>query len=138
MTQETIDHARDAADSMAAQVSGVIERTLAQLGADVGARAVFGEPVTQGGRTVIPVARVVVGIGAGGGRGGSDSDSESSGSGMGAGAGGSTQPLGYIEVTSEEAVFVPLRKPWLDPLLFLAAVPLAIVVTRAFVRLVRG
>ena len=133
MTEDTITQATAEADTVAARISGLFERTLQQLGTDVGAKAVFGEPVTQGGRTVIPVARVILGTGAGGGQ----ADS-AEGSGFGAGAGAAAQPVGYIEITSDEATFVPLRKPWLEPALLLAAVPLVLILTRTVVKLIRG
>ncbi|MEU4831409.1 spore germination protein GerW family protein [Streptosporangium sp. NPDC023615] len=50
---------------------------------------VFGEPITQDGVTVIPVARVIGGGGGGDGRQeGGENPSEGSGAGFGAGAGG--------------------------------------------------
>lgn len=133
MTEDTITEATAEAGPLAAQVSGLLERTLQRLGADVGAKAVFGEPVIQGGRTVIPVARAIIGTGAGGGQA-----DLAQGSGFGAGAGAVTHPVGYIEVTSDEAAFVPLRKPWLEPALLLAAVPLVLILTRSVVKLIRG
>jgi hypothetical protein len=33
---------------------------------------------------------------------------------------------------------VPLRKPWLEPALLLAAVPLVLILTRSVVKLIRG
>ncbi len=133
MTEDTITETTAEARSLAAQASGLLERTLQQLGADVGAKAVFGEPVTHGGRTVIPVARAMFGTGAGGGQA-----DVAEGSGFGAGAGAMTHPVGYIEVTSDQAAFVPLRKPWLEPALLLAAVPLVLILTRSVVKLIRG
>ena len=55
-------------------------------------RSVYGEPVTVGNKTVIPVARVAYGFGAGsGGKG------EKGGGGGGGGVG--AEPLGVVEIT---------------------------------------
>lgn len=121
--------AEDAAQSGSAHM---LEMVLERLGQHVGARAVFGEAVEKNGRTVIPVAQAMIGTGAG--RGSSDE----SGSGEGAGGGAMTRPLGYIEISDERTVFVPLKQPWQDPGLVLAYSLLGLVVLRAVVRLVRG
>jgi uncharacterized spore protein YtfJ len=64
-------------------------------------KTVFGEPVTHGQRTVIPVARVWFGLG-----GGEDAATENVGGGMGVMA----QPLGVYEITEDGTEFIPLRK----------------------------
>ncbi len=56
-------------------------------------RTVYGEPITAGNITIVPVARVSFGFGGGGG------------------GGGMVQPLGFIEVTSTGARWVPLEPP---------------------------
>lgn len=72
-----------------------------------GASLCYGDPVTVGGRTVIPVGKVRArgGMGFGGG-----SDAESAGSGGGGGGGGALDaaPLGYIEVTAEGTNFTAI------------------------------
>jgi uncharacterized spore protein YtfJ len=96
--------------------------------------AVFGEPVSEGGRTVIPVAQSIVGTGGGGG-GGEDAGA---GSGLGAGGGAMTRPIGYIELTAGGAAFVPLQRPWADAKLELVYTLLVLVVGRLAVKLLRG
>ncbi len=67
----------------------------------IGARSVYGEPVTAGGTTIVPVASVAFGFGGGGGKG-------EEGEGSGGGGGFRGWPAGYIEITAEGAKFVPL------------------------------
>jgi Sporulation protein YtfJ (Spore_YtfJ) len=65
-------------------------------------RSVYGEPVTSGQRTVIPVAKVRYAFGAGGG--------ERGGEGGGGGGGRlSAYPCGVVEVTPEGARFIPYQ-----------------------------
>jgi uncharacterized spore protein YtfJ len=56
--------------------------------------AVIGEPVTVGGRTVIPVVKLSVGFGAGGGQG----ENEKAGAGFGGGGGGGAkiEPIAFV------------------------------------------
>jgi uncharacterized spore protein YtfJ len=65
-------------------------------------RNVFGDPITAGDRTIIPVARVGYGLGAGGG---SDDKREGGGGGGGVGA----QPVGVVEVTPAGTRFIPFH-----------------------------
>lgn len=69
-----------------------------------GARLCFGKPVKAGGRTVVPVASVLVA----GGLGFSDGGGPSEG---GGGGGGTLQakPVGFIEVADDQARF---RRIW--------------------------
>jgi uncharacterized spore protein YtfJ len=80
------------------------------LRATADAETVYGEPVTQGDRTVVPVARVGYrfGAGFGGGEGGED------GSGFGGGGGGTVdaRPAGALEVTPEGTRFVEAERRW--------------------------
>ncbi len=121
--------ARDAAESGTARMLQVV---LERLGMNAGVRAAFGEAVEKDGRTVIPVAQSIIGTGAGSGR------SDEAGSGEGAGGGALSRPIGYIEITAEKSVFVPLKRPWQDPGLVLAYSVMALVVLRAAVRIIRG
>ena len=70
----------------------------------VGARLCYGEPVTTGERTVIPVARVRV---AGGGGYGAGDDGD------GGGGGGYLEatPSGFIEVGADGAQYHAIRDP---------------------------
>ena len=132
MTDEQKQEAFEEAESMASKVPDLLAQISDRLGASTGASAVFGEPAEQGGRTVIPVAQAIIGTGAGGGAG-----AREEGSGIGGGGGAITKPMGYIEVTEQEARFVPLAPPWADAKLILAYSIMALVVLRTLVRLLR-
>lgn len=96
----------------------LLERLADMLGARASVTAVFGEPITRDGVTVIPVARGGFGFGGGTGREvGSTKSAEGGGGGGGAGA----QPLGFIEITGGKATYKPIRDPWTDVVLPLAA-----------------
>lgn len=135
MTDEPMDAAREQAEDVAAKLPAMLEGLAEKLGANAGASAVFGKPVKEGGRTVVPVAQVVIGTGGGGGGSGQDA---AQGSGLGAGGGAMTKPLGYIEVTADSAAFVPNHQPWADPRLVFVYTLLALVVARTLVKLIRG
>lgn len=123
------DEARSAAGSGAA---ALLEKAAEQIGMRAGARAVFGEAVEHGGRTVVPVAQMIIGAGAGSG-----SDAET-GSGSGVGSGALTRPIGYIEITDAGAEFVPLRRPWLDGGLLVAVAFSSYLAAKAVSKLLRG
>jgi uncharacterized spore protein YtfJ len=80
----------------------------------LGVGAVFGEPIKDGGVTVVPVAEVRLGFGYGSGSGrGREEESEGApttgeGSGSGGGAGGRASARGYIRISSEGVRFEPL------------------------------
>lgn len=75
-----------------------------QIGASV--RNVYGDPVSVGGRTVIPIARVSYGFGAGGSKEAGPKRRGSSG-----GAGLTARPVGAIEITEAGTRFVPFIDP---------------------------
>ncbi|HXU29301.1 MAG TPA: spore germination protein GerW family protein [Thermoanaerobaculia bacterium] len=82
-----------------------------QLTATGGAQAAFGEPVTQGDRTVIPVSRVASFFGGGsGGLAAAEGRSPARGGGGGGGA-VAAWPIGVIEVSPEGTRFVPIADP---------------------------
>jgi uncharacterized spore protein YtfJ len=60
---------------------------------------VYGDPISTGDRTVVPVATVGYGFGGGGG---------DEGSGLGGGA--SASPVGVLEITPDETRFVRFSK----------------------------
>ena len=68
-----------------------------------GARTVYGEPVSAGGRTVLPVATVRYGFG--GTAGGKGSTWEHAG---GGGGGLIAKPLGVVEITQSQTRFIPI------------------------------
>jgi uncharacterized spore protein YtfJ len=121
--------AREAAEG---GVPGLLTSMAEKVGATARVNAVFGEPVERDGRTVIPVAQSMWGSGAGSGM------SEQQGSGSGAGGGALTRPVGYIEVTSQGASFVPLQRPWQDAKLVLAWAVAIWLASRALNRILRG
>src|SRR5947208_15463026 len=79
-----------------------------RVGASV--RNVYGEPVSAGGRTVIPIARVGFGFGAGS-RAGGDPETSADGAGSGGGAGMSARPVGALEITEAGTRFIPFIDP---------------------------
>ena len=133
MTDESVNAAHEEAEGMAGKVPGLLEGLAEKIGANAGAKAVFGEPVKEGQRTDIPVAQSIVGTGAGGGGAAEGPDA-----GLGAGGGAVTRPLGYIEVTADGAAFVPLKQPWADAKLVLAYATIVLIIARAVVKLLRG
>ncbi|HKE22162.1 MAG TPA: spore germination protein GerW family protein [Bryobacteraceae bacterium] len=68
-----------------------------------GAKTVFGEPVSSGGRTVVPVASVRYGFG--GGSGGKERGEHFGG---GGGGGLTAKPLGVFEINQSETRFIPI------------------------------
>ena len=112
--------------------AAVIDRLADRIGAHSGSRAVFGDPIDKGARTVVTVAQSMWGSGAGTG------DSIEDGSGAGGGGGALSKPLGYIEITEHQTQFVPLRQPWQDAKLILAYAVAVWVLARALNRLLRG
>jgi uncharacterized spore protein YtfJ len=70
-------------------------------------KAIYGEPVSAQGKTVIPVAKIMYGYGAGAGTGGVG-DSRARGEGGGGGGGVRAVPVGVIEVSDRETRFVPI------------------------------
>jgi uncharacterized spore protein YtfJ len=132
MTDEKEQAFEDAQEAAAAGVVGLLETVLDRIGLNAGAKAVFGEPIEKHGRTVIPVAQTIIGTGGGGG------DSEEAGSGVGAGGGALTRPLGFIEITAEQTEFVPLRRPWQDPVVIISAAFAAYLSAKAVSKLLRG
>ena len=76
--------------------------TVQSIVRQIGAKVVYGEPVTAGDTTVIPVASVAFGFGGGSGK---NRDGEGGG---GGGGGFRGWPAGYIEITRAGTRFVSL------------------------------
>jgi uncharacterized spore protein YtfJ len=83
----------------------------------LGAQTVFGEPTTQNGVVVIPVAEVTMGFGYGGGYGPGGQATTGAptatgeggaGAGSGGGAGGRSTPRGFIHISAEGVKFQPI------------------------------
>jgi hypothetical protein len=126
---EVVVHApagEQAADTSAsdADTVGAVTRLLDGLAQRFGGHAsvgvVFGDPVTGEGVTVVPVARVAFGLGAGLGSGFGVGPLRT---GTGGGGGGSAEarPIGFIELREGAAVYHPIRDPWGDVVMPLAA-----------------
>jgi len=73
-----------------------ITRLAETIGSRANADAVFGEPVSSNGTTVIPVARARWGVGGGGGEGARHANEH--GHGFGGGGGMLVQPVGYLVI----------------------------------------
>src|SRR3981081_4400863 len=70
-------------------------------------KAIYGEPISAHGKTIIPVAKIMYGYGAGAGTGGVG-DSSARGEGGGGGGGARAFPVGVIEISDQQARFVPI------------------------------
>ena len=70
-------------------------------------KAIYGEPISAHGKTVIPVAKLIYGLGAGAGTGGVG-DSSARGEGGGGGGGVRAIPVGVIEISEQQTRFVPI------------------------------
>jgi len=70
-------------------------------------KAIYGEPISAHGKTVIPVAKIMYGYGAGAGTGGVG-DSSARGEGGGGGGGVRAVPVGVIEIRDQQTSFVPI------------------------------
>ncbi len=70
-------------------------------------KAIYGEPVSAHGKTIIPVAKIMYGYGAGAGTGGVG-DTSARGEGGGGGGGVRAVPVGVIEISDQPTRFVPI------------------------------
>jgi hypothetical protein len=118
------EHTADAAIGAAVAGSAdaatrLLERLADRLGGRASVTAVFGEPVVREEVTVIPVARVGFGFGGGAGR---ETGDAKTGEGGGGGGAATARPIGFIEISNGTAVYRPIRSPWADLVLPLAAV----------------
>lgn len=93
------------------------ETLAAHLEQDASVRNVYGEPVQIGKKTIIPVAKIAIGMGTGYGQGkgngkmllaknGEEEDARNS-SGGGAGGGMVAYPVGIFEVTEKRTRYIP-------------------------------
>jgi len=72
-----------------------------------GVKAIYGEPITAQGKTIVPVAKLMYGYGAGAGTGGVGNAS-AQGEGGGGGAGVRAIPVGVIEISEQGTRFIPI------------------------------
>jgi uncharacterized spore protein YtfJ len=70
-------------------------------------KAIYGEPISAHGKTVIPVAKIMYGYGAGAGTGGVG-DTSARGEGGGGGGGVRAIPVGVIQISDQLTCFVPI------------------------------
>jgi uncharacterized spore protein YtfJ len=70
-------------------------------------KAIYGEPISAHGKTVVPIAKIMYGYGAGAGTGGVG-DSSARGEGGGGGGGVRAIPVGVIEISDQQTRFVPI------------------------------
>lgn len=70
-------------------------------------KAIYGEPISAHGKTVIPVAKIMYGYGAGAGTGGVG-DSSARGEGGGGGGGVRAIPVAVVEIGERQTCFVPI------------------------------
>jgi uncharacterized spore protein YtfJ len=106
----------------------LVDRLAEIIGAKTGAALVYGEPVSQSGITVIPVAKVRYGFGGGFGH-------KQRGQDEGGGGGGVVlSPLGYIEIKNGSSTFKPIRDPATVTRMILVGSFLAFRLLRPFLR----
>lgn len=132
------DTSLDSSEDAVVAATSLLERLAERLGGKASVTAVFGTPIVCDGVTVIPVARVGFGFGGGAGR---EIGTSKRGEGGGGGGGAEARPLGFIEVREGAAVFKPIRDPWVDVVVPLAALVLGTAglrIARAVVRRQRG
>ncbi|MEO8273965.1 MAG: hypothetical protein ABI620_07850 [Chloroflexota bacterium] len=148
--EPAMDAARKAADS---PVDGFVERLAERIGARVNVRTVFGEAIERDGITVIPVAKVRWGFGGGAGgpvQAGPGRDDDGAvvpdasagpgaamGTGQGGGGGATADPVGWIEIGPDGAVFKPIIPAMPSPGFLLAAGATAALVLRGLAKLLR-
>lgn len=82
---------------------GLLEALGSQLEKFLSTKTVFGEPLTAGTVTLIPIQSVSFGFGSGGGQGKTDKDS---GGGSGSGGGAALRPLAVVAVKEDGDVQV--------------------------------
>ena len=144
-----LDEARKA--GAGGPIDGFVERMAERVGGKASVRAVFGDPIERNGLTIIPVAKVRWGFGGGAGSGpiavgpgraGEDDTVEfdngvQSTSGSGGGGGVTADPVGYLEIGPDGAVFKPIVPAMPSPGFLLAAGATAALVLRGLSKLIR-
>jgi uncharacterized spore protein YtfJ len=70
-------------------------------------KAIYGEPISAHGKTIIPVAKIMYAYGAGAGTGGVG-NTHARGEGGGGGGGARAIPVGVVEVSEQQTRFVPI------------------------------
>lgn len=83
----------------------IIQLLADKLSADAHVKSVYGEPLQEQGKTIIPIAKIAYGLGAGGAQG---KESKEHGEAGGGGGGAQARPVGVIEVTAADTRFIPV------------------------------
>jgi uncharacterized spore protein YtfJ len=101
---------------VAMSAKDLIDGAVEHLRTSASVKAVYGDPITADGKTVIPVAKVAYGFGAGSGHGkhakkGEDGKAPVEGEGEGAGGGVAARPVGVVEITEQGTKFVQFGAP---------------------------
>jgi len=145
MTTEFTGAAADAASKAERAASGpqdaFLEKLAERVGGKASIKAVFGEPISRNGKTIVPVAKIRWGFGGGTGTGPSSQAADApvgTGTGTGAGGGVTAEPIGYLEIGDEGAAFKPIAAAYPSPVFLLAAGFAGSLVIRAIARLIRG
>ena len=98
-----------------ADIFGTIESLARSVQDSLTTNTIYGDPITAGDVTVVPVAEVRFGFGGGGGGGtgptGDGGGNTGGGSGGGGGGGGGVRPVGFIEITESGSRWVPVEPP---------------------------
>jgi Sporulation protein YtfJ (Spore_YtfJ) len=138
-TGAAADAAADAARAATGPQDAILEKIVEKVGGRASVKAVFGEPIERGGKTVVPVAKIRWGCGGGSGSGTQETEGgPASGSGSGGGGGVTAEPIGYLEIGEEGAAFKPIAPLYPSPLFLIAAGITGALIVRAFARLIRG
>lgn len=112
-----------------ANVDDVMKDIASRVEQGASTRAVFGDPVEQGDRTVIPVAKVRWAGGGGGGAGTAQGDA---GEGAGMGMALKGDPIGFIEMGPAGARFERIPDPSLPIKVALVSVLVTVVLLRGW------
>jgi|SRR6186997_2927836 uncharacterized spore protein YtfJ len=89
----------------------MLEKVGEVFGSAATVKNVFGDPIKLEGKTVVPVAKVVMGFGSGFGSGRSPNQSSTDVQAEGGGGGGGMRavPAGALEITASETRFIPFH-----------------------------
>ncbi len=87
------------------EVEELLKATIGEMERLLASKTVIGEPITSGGKTVIPLLSVGAGFGAGAGAG-----KEDEGTGGGAGGGFGIKPVAVIIIEEESVRVEPVEK----------------------------
>lgn len=91
----------------------ILKSVVGELREVAKSQSIIGEPITVGGRTVIPVVKLSVGFGAGGGQG--QTQKATGGFGGGGGGGALIEPVAFIIIDKDDIRLLPAKKgKWED------------------------